>query len=237
MHAHFVKEAQSVPQKAPKTSEETPVLEEPATLVEMGSSKKRKRTEAEEEDDYHPDYEMPGNDLHIPIPNIKKPRGFKGRSRGNKRRFVDQLEDYEYKKGRREGVDNVGKGKRQYQNQQNQQQQNQNWKQNKNKKQVKQQQNMNWQRNKQASQQQNSGGKKNKKRQRQQEEQQQQFNAFDYSSVDYSQFQGGGRSVTQAKQVKSAFKNKGRKKQNRGGSNNRSFTFGGGGGGRGGRRN
>lgn len=145
-------------------------------LIQMsGSSKKRKHHEIEEdEDDLHPDYKLPENDLHTPVPKVNTPRRY---SRGRKRASEQRAGEQECKK--RKPVWNKQHNKRKNEMTETQSQDN-----NRNK---------------------NKGGRKQRC---QRAAQQQQFQPFDYSSVDYSQFRGGGKSVSGTQKVKAPFKNR-----------------------------
>lgn len=59
------------------------VAEDTIPLIQMsGASKKRKHTELEEdEEDYHPTYNLPENDLHTPVPNIQNRNSWRGRGK------------------------------------------------------------------------------------------------------------------------------------------------------------
>lgn len=198
----------SVPQKSPSAAAEEisrKVADDTVPLIQMsGSSKKRKRKELEEDEpDYHPIYNLPENDLHTPVPNIKKK--CRWRTKGKKREFSDGDNEQEFKKRRVDGYSN------QQQQQQKQQQNKQQQKRFKNKKnkgkgnqqQQQQQQQGSSQNWNQRNTQQWSNNKKNRGQQRQQ-----QLQPFDYSSVDYSQFGGGGKSVAGVQKPNNKFKNK-----------------------------
>lgn len=166
-------------------------MQESVPLIQMsGSSKKRKRNEIEDEPDYHPNYVLPDNDLHTPVPNVKRPNY--GRRRGKKRQSSEGVDEQEFKRKKVDGNSS-----------QNQKQQNKRYKGQKNKgKNPDNQQQQNIQNKNKA------GKKRRKKGGGQQLEKHQQFQAFDYSSVDYSQFRGGGKSVAGTQKPNASFKNK-----------------------------
>lgn len=171
------------------------VAQETIPLIQMsGSSKKRKRQEIEEDEvDYHPDYVLPENDLHTPVPNVKRHNYWRGR--GKKRQLSEGVDEREFK---REKVDGN--------HSQNQKQQNKRGKGRKNKgKNLDNQQQQNIQNTQNPN---KSGKKKRNKGGGQQLEKHQQFQAFDYASVDYSQFRGGGKSVAGTQKPNASFKNK-----------------------------
>lgn len=243
IHEHYVKTVQAAVERQQSAAKEITekTVDNMIPLIQMsGSSKKRKRKESEEDEtDCHPTYILPGNDLHTPVPNMKKQNRW--RRRGKKRQFSEGNEEYETKKTRTDGFTNNQQQPQRQQmttsdNNKNQQQQKR-WKNKRNRgKGTGNQQGGQYlnQPKKQQQQQQHNRGDQQKH---------EQFTPFDYSSVDYNQFRGGGQSVSGAQKPNASLKNKvlnfgsnvhfyndsylqrGRK-QNKGKSNNRSFTFG-----------
>lgn len=151
-----------------------------------GSSKKRKYKEMEEEV-LHADYRIPEDDLHTPVPD------FSGNARGmgRKRRCFEAADEVIFKKFRGNRDKEVRKSRELRWNDGRKNQQH-------------------YQGNvanvgevggqKRGGKQQARGGGNRKQQNRE-------FKPFDYSSVDYRQFQGGGRSVAGAGNVKKSRKN------------------------------
>lgn len=158
------------------------LVEQTVPLIQMsGSSKKRKHNELEDDTDYHPNYSFPENNLHTPVPNIKKQNRW--RKRGNKQFFI-----YNEPESNRRTDDCPN-------NQQQQRHQNKKGKKRKNKG-----NNSETQQHQQNYSQRTVQPKKKQK--------QQQSEPFDYNSVDYSQFRGGGKSVSGTQKPNTSFKNK-----------------------------
>lgn len=178
------------------------VAEATLPLIQMsGSAKKRKHHEIEEDEpDYHPDYKLPENDLHTPVPNVRSQKRNYWRGRGKKRGSSEFVDEREPKKRKADG-DSVPK------------QQGKRWRNRRNKGNNRNnQQQSGVQNNSQIGNQQQAAKKQKKKRgnnqHQQQQQKHQQFRPFDYSSVDYNQFRGGGKNVAGTQNVKQSFKSK-----------------------------
>lgn len=198
MHEHFVQTVKEVNEKKSETVAreitET-VADQTVPLIQMGgSSKKRKHVDLEEEAVYSADYVFPENELHTPVPNMKNKNWWRGR--GKKRQFAGGEE----RASKKMKMDGFGNNQQQPQNVQRgmkrkrgrgggNQQQNRT-------------QGPNQQQNRHINQpqnhQQNRGG----------QQMHQQFQPFDYTSVDYNQFRGGGKSVAGTQKPNTSFKNK-----------------------------
>lgn len=201
IHKHFIKEAQTTPQIQPKS------------LVEMGGTKKRKRTEDEwrQHDD-----RVPNNELHTPVPNLRGTRFNRGKKRkqsnspiGNQQTNPNANQQNNWNDRQRKLNPNqqrnrspgqqINRSPGQQRNRSPNQQHNQNYNQQTSANPNQQEGNQN--RNRKIIRNRN-------KYQHQDNAQKDHCQAFDYTKVDYQQFQGGSSRVNTGQTVQSKFKGK-----------------------------
>lgn len=218
VHKHFINEAQATPQVQPKS------------LAEMGGTKKRKWME--EQDD-----RVPHNELHTPVPNLRATQFNRGKKRkqnnspiGNRQVSpnINQPWNLDAKQRNRNPSQQINRSPTN-RNPSGQRHRSPNWQRNRSPNQQR-NQSPNQQRSRSPNQQQNQNfnqetspnlnqqtgnQNRNRKRFRGRDKNQRQGNAqkdhcqaFDYTKVDYQQFQGGSSRVNTGQKVKSKFKGK-----------------------------